>query len=121
MTVTRLIEAALKVVQAQGKRATTAAVRELRLAAKDATFATAEDLAVAREVHARDGWIEVDDGALTSESEGGKFIQAWVWIEAPDVCGACGEPYKLTGPASPSAADPAVCSDCYINGGGTDE
>lgn len=39
----------------------------------------------ARALYARDGEIEIDDDAVISRgSDGGAYVQAWVWVD--DVC-----------------------------------
>lgn len=37
----------------------------------------------AREIHGRDGEIEIDDGAPVSRGDdNGAYVQAWVWVDA---------------------------------------
>jgi hypothetical protein len=35
------------------------------------------------EEYAKDGEIEVDEDAVVSESDDGAYVQAWVWVYAP--------------------------------------
>ena len=40
-------------------------------------------IADARELYAGEE-IQIDDGATVSLSDGGAWVQAWVWVPAPD-------------------------------------
>lgn len=42
-------------------------------------------IAKARELHASEGQLEIDDNAICSGSEGGEYVLAWVWVDADDV------------------------------------
>lgn len=47
-----------------------------------ATYATDEELEIARDIYARDsdGDIEIDNDAKSSIAEDGVWVQAWVWL-----------------------------------------
>lgn len=55
------------------------------------TVASDELLERARVIHGRSD-IQIDDGALTSETDEGAWVQAWVYVKHPLVCPECGEP-----------------------------
>ena len=39
----------------------------------------------AREIHEKDGRVEIDDNAKVSEGDDpGVYVQAWVWVDAPE-------------------------------------
>ncbi len=39
-------------------------------------------VAMAFDIHVRDGEVEVDDNAVVSEGEdNGAYVQAWVWVD----------------------------------------
>ena len=44
----------------------------------------------ARQQYQRDGEIEVDPDALVSNSDGGAYIEAWVWVDSPLTYCECG-------------------------------
>jgi hypothetical protein len=58
------------------------AFEELKRARADTTFASDEEIERARDQYAlgSDDDIEVDDGALSSQADGGTWVQAWVWL-----------------------------------------
>lgn len=60
-----------------------AAVNQLRWARTNMTFATEIQIQCARSRYAdrSSDNLEVDDGALTSEGDGGTWVNAWVWLE----------------------------------------
>lgn len=55
------------------------------------TVASADLLERALSIHGSDD-VEIDDGALTSETSKGAWVQAWVYVEYPLVCPECGGP-----------------------------
>lgn len=38
----------------------------------------------ARELYHEEGTLEIDDDAIVSESEGGSYVAAWVWVPDED-------------------------------------
>lgn len=48
--------------------------RDLAIAAEDAIRARA------REMYHDEGTLEIDDNAIVSQSEGGCYVAAWVWV-----------------------------------------
>ncbi|MFP3609228.1 hypothetical protein SB778_03825 [Paraburkholderia sp. SIMBA_050] len=74
------------------------AYAELQRARSEMLFADPDLLNEARERYAdgSDDNVEIDDGALISEGEGGTWVLAWVWVagstsEDDDACRECGE------------------------------
>jgi hypothetical protein len=43
-------------------------------------LATPEEIRLAREEYAEEGRIEIDDNAVASRSDEGRYVQAWVWV-----------------------------------------
>ena len=41
----------------------------------------------ARNRHQEDGEVEIDDGAVVSDSDEGAYVAAWVWVDKSDVEG----------------------------------
>lgn len=54
--------------------------KPVRAGTDDATY---RELAIAK--HQEDGEVEIDSNAIVSESDTGAYVQAWVWVDAPDV------------------------------------
>lgn len=52
--------------------------RDLAIAAEDAIRARA------REMYHDEGTLEIDDNAIVSQSEGGCYVAAWVWVADDD-------------------------------------
>lgn len=69
------------------------------------------------DVHHVDGKLEIDDYALVSESDGGAYVMAWVWVSYDQaglednielICSSCGKPvYEHDSP------DKNRCFSCY--------
>lgn len=53
---------------------------ELALAEPERMIAGEAYRKAARAQHHVDGYLEVDDDAVVSESEEGAYVQAWVWV-----------------------------------------
>jgi hypothetical protein len=54
----------------------------------------------AKELHVHEGTLEIDPGAMVSQSEdGGAYVQAWVWVDDDDaeLCRTCRAPYDGCG------------------------
>lgn len=46
-------------------------------------LSTKDERKKARDLHAEDQVVEVDDDAEAAEGEDGTWVQAWVWIPKP--------------------------------------
>ena len=59
---------------------------------------------IAKKTHAREGTLEIDEGAAVSFSDdGGAYVAAWVWVYG-EVCRTCGKVFQ--------ASDVGQCEDC---------
>lgn len=47
-------------------------------------LATEEEIQAAKDEYQEDGRIEIDNSAVASRSDEGCYVQAWVWVQAPE-------------------------------------
>jgi len=50
----------------------------------------------AREIYHEEGTLEIDDDAIVSQSEGGCYVAAWVWVPDEDESDADAETPETT-------------------------
>jgi hypothetical protein len=81
----RIVEALDAYLRTWGTSKNRAALEELKRARADMTFADGTLLEMARQqyAHGSDDNVEIDDGAITSESDTGMWVNAWVHIRLP--------------------------------------